>query len=679
MRRGISPAILLVVSIVASIASPHAAVAAENQPAAAFAQVGPFSGRFSGAIVGHYVSPRMSIEVALKPRNQAALDDLLARLYDPASPEYHHWLQRGRFDASFSPSRETIDAVDRYLESRGLAVQRSRSPFLVRAIGSSTAVESAFRTRLAWLRAPDGSTGVSNVSPAQLPAQLASSVIAVVGLERHQPARLQRRTLLHRVSGHANPFTPSCEAPYPTAEELFAYVNGGIGYPSGYGGGPSCSGLTPGQTNALYGAPPPAPNVQGSGVHLAVIEESGYTASDFSTWWQQFYPTDTMPAVTEEDVDGGPLNPQCPSGDSCNDFGYLFDLQVDADVEMLLGTSPAAAGVNIYDYPNDATGQTQLDTFAQIASDDTADVIDTEDENDEITAGCEMQNVSQAGAENTYFKAMAAQGQSVFAATGNFGAFACLGNEGPYNPITPDEIGVTDPASNPHVTAVGGTSFESFDPKLQPDPRRPKDAESVWNTDDLCNESTDEGDWPGAYWCWFYGAGGGGDSALWGAPDIQKGPGVINAYSQYGNGTTQCAFAPSGHLCREVPDVSANADIFTPYAEYCTGTDPTSLCGYFSEYEPSPGWFGGYGTGWASALWAGIIADRDSYVGGRTGEAAALFYAIIKNGHLSTYFHNITGAGQTVNNNGLFPTEAGYNQATGLGSPKMSELITNTP
>jgi hypothetical protein len=43
------------------------------------------------------------------------------------------------------------------------------------------------------------------------------------------------------------------------------------------------------------------------------------------------------------------------------------------------------------------------------------------------------------------------------------------------------------------------------------------------------------------------------------------------------------------------------------------------------------------------------------------------------------YFHNITGVGQSTNNNGLFPITPGFDLATGIGSPKMAGIITGFP
>ena len=43
----------------------------------------------------------------------------------------------------------------------------------------------------------------------------------------------------------------------------------------------------------------------------------------------------------------------------------------------------------------------------------------------------------------------------------------------------------------------------------------------------------------------------------------------------FGCSTDSIALAKIGRPCREVPDISANADEYTPYAEYCTGNAST--------------------------------------------------------------------------------------------------------
>jgi subtilase family serine protease len=148
----------------------------------------------------------------------------------------------------------------------------------------------------------------------------------------------------------------------------------------------------------------------------------------------------------------------------------------------------------------------------------------------------------------------------------------------------------------------------------------------------------------------------------------------------YGNGTTNCALAAKGTPCREVPDISANADAYTPYAEYCTGSAATafSTCATFSSGQTPPGWFGIGGTSLSSPLWSAIIANRVGFWNHRVGNANPLLYQMYNIGY-QQYFNDITGVRQSTNNNGLFPTRPGYDQATGIGTPKMAPLITGFP
>jgi subtilase family serine protease len=220
-------------------------------------------------------------------------------------------------------------------------------------------------------------------------------------------------------------------------------------------------------------------------------------------------------------------------------------------------------------------------------------------END-ITAG-------YAQAENTIFRQMAAQGQAVFGGDGDTGAFGCIRSDGTTIP------NLIDPPSQPWVTAVGGTSFENFNPGTNPHP----------------------------------------------------------SY-----GTTHCSLAAKGTPCREAPDISANADEFTPYAEYCTGSKntPFSVCAQFSGAQPVPGWFGIGGTSLSSPLVSAIIADRDSFHGNRSGNINPTLYQEYRSGP-QFFFHDVTSAGHIATNNGLFPAVPGYDLATGIGTIRMTPFI----
>lgn len=625
-------------------------------------------------IIGGYSDPKMQIEVAVAPRDPAGLNAELAALYDKNSSSYHHWLTNGQFDARFAPTASTQALVASFLARSGLTVTPSSSPFLVRASGSSARVSAAFHTTMSTFKDPRGVTYFSNSTPVYLPGTVAGNALGVIGLSntvRDTPGAYRIDNVIHpagKSSGATN-----CETSYPTRQQLFTMFVGGVMSPAGYGGGPGCSGLTPSQTNSIYGAPDVGARGQGAGVNLAVFELSAYQHSDIDTWAQHFHGPGYTPPLVDINVDGGPLHPVCPTEDTCppqNNY-YSGDVEVAADIEQQLSISPDAQHILVYNAPNDSTGQTVLDEYTAIANADAADVVSSSwgvCENDLTPA--------YAQAENVIFEQMAAQGQSMFGAAGDTGAFDCIRSD------TTTIVNVDDPSSQPWVTSVGGTSLETDNPGTNPHPSYPDGVETVWNVGDLCSDSPASpalDDETGFYWCSATGAGGGGSSQYWGRPFYQNGPGITNSYTTYGNGTTQCSLAKVGTPCREAPDVAANADEFTPYAEYCTGNanTPNSVCATLGDIEAVPGWFGVGGTSLSSPLWSGIIADRDGFQGRRSGNINPLLYALY-NVAPSLYFHDITGIGQTTSNNGLFPTTPGYDLATGIGTPKMAALITGT-
>jgi subtilase family serine protease len=568
----------------------------------------------SATALGPYVSAATGIEVVLQPRDLMALDRQLTALYDPSSPSYHHWLAPGEFVARYEPTASTRASVSDYLRRSGMQVVPSTSPFLVRAVGTSTSVTNAFSTTIENYRAADGQVFFAPAAPVQVPVALSGAVSGVIGLS-------------DTVAEHPL----DIRAPPPSVFH--------------YGGGPDGSGLTPSQVDSIYGAGPAqaaGPRGQGRGVTLAVFELSAYTASDIATYARHFFgPSHPVP-LTDIAVDGGSLTPQCPPGDTCarkND--YHGDIEVEADIETQMAMAPDAKGLLVYDAPNDKSGQTGVDEYLRMAADDVADSISTS------WGLCEPDlGAAVAAAENVAFTQMAMQGQSITAAAGDDGAYDCIG-DGTSNK---DLVAVDDPASQPLVTAVGGTSLETFDPGRKRHPGYPTGIESVWNDDNACNGTP-----AGLQACAVTGAGGGGVSVFWPRPTFQKGPGVAALHN------------------REVPDVSADADEATPYAEYCAGRpDTNSACA-----RTGGGWFGIGGTSLSSPLWAAVIGDAIGFNGARMGTATTTLYPLFQS-HYAAYFHDITGVGQSVNQNGHYPVTPNYDLATGIGTPVIGAIVTET-
>jgi subtilase family serine protease len=659
---------LAITAFTGALASAGAATAAPAAGQGFVALAGSVSPT-TDTITGSYTNSKMQVEVAVAPRDEAGLNAEIGALYNKNSSQYHHWLTTGQFDARYAPTPATQQAVAKYLGSAGLKVEASGSPYLIRATGSSAQVSSTFRTSLSMFKDAQGTKYFANSTPVYLPTSIAGLATGVVGLtntvrdtEHAQHAHVNN---VLRAHDHATS-TSSCETGYPTAQQLFNNIVGGQPLALGYGAGPGCSGLTPSQTDSLYQAPNRGPSSKGAGVNLAVFELSAYQHSDINTWAHQFYGAGYTPPLVDVNFDGGPLAPVCPSGDQCppNINGYSGDIEVDADIENQLAVAPDVKDLTVYNAPNDFTGQTELDEWSGIAQANQADAVSSS------WAVCEQDvTATYAQAENTIFQKMATQGQSVFGAEGDTGAFSCIRSDGTTG------TAVLDPPAQPLVTSVGGTSFENFNPGTSRNPSYPLKGEANWNVDQLCSNAgpsaanDNEG---GFFWCAATGAGGGGNSIYWGQPSYQKGAGVINA-----NTSTNCQLAKANSPCREVPDISANADEFTPYAEYCTGNanTPFSVCGTFSQNQPVPGWFGIGGTSLSSPLISAMVADRDSFQHHRSGNFNTTIYRLYQFDP-SIYFHDITDIGHVAKNNGLYPAVPGFDLATGVGTPKMSQLIT---
>jgi hypothetical protein len=199
-------------------------------------------------------------------------------------------------------------------------------------------------------------------------------------------------------------------------------------------------------------------------------------------------------------------------------------------------------------------------------------------------------------------------------------------------------LAVSDPASQPDVTSVGGTSLGHGTRSLGPPPM-----EQAWNDALYYSE----------------GAGGGGISRSFTMPDYQKALGVVT-----GSSGTPCA--NTGGDCREVPDVSADAD---PSSGYIIYDSINSVNGQ--------NWTALGGTSGAAPLWAAVVAVVASANGNTAGygQLNPALYLLAQESP-GTYLNDVTSGNNDYNATagGSYPAMAGYDMATGLGTPVASEL-----
>jgi subtilase family serine protease len=556
----------------------------------------------------------LHVTVALAPRTPAALAQYAHAVSDPASRLFHRFLTPARFVARFAPTRAQVDAVLASLRRRGLSPGPVSADRLAIPIeGSAAVIERAFSVSLAEVRLPNGSRGVVSVSPPAIDAPVAGLVQSVVGLDSlSSPTPVSARR--------------------PVATRPAASSRGAVAPQAATGGPDACAtARADAPSNSAYTSDQIASAYEfsgllrggdkGRGVTVAVYELEPDAPSDIATY-QSCYGTHA--SVKYVKVDGG-AGSGAGSGEAA------------LDIEQLIGLAPRSR-LLVYQGPNSDSGSPgagPYDVYNAIVSQDRASVVSTS------WGVCEpLQGQSAADAENTLFEEAALQGQTVLAASGD------SGSEGYYGSPLPDpQLAVEDPASQPFVTGVGGTSLT----RLGPPP-----SESTWNDSLLLGGAE--------------GAGGGGISSLWSMPVYQRRApsslGVIGANSS----GSPCG-ASSGD-CREVPDVSADADPNTGYLIYYNGSG--------SETGAEQGWQGIGGTSGAAPLWAALVALADANPAcarERLGFVNPTLYRLAGQDQ-DAYFNDVTTGNNdyTGTSGGLYPARPGYDMATGLGTPKASAL-----
>lgn len=107
------------------------------------------------------------------------------------------------------------------------------------------------------------------------------------------------------------------------------------------------------------------------------------------------------------------------------------------------------------------------------------------------------------------------------------------------------------------------------------------------------------------------------------------------------------------------------------------GTDYESACYTLPKTPGAPGWLHIGGTSLSAPLFAALFTDRDAFHGHRSGNANYVRYSLFDNPFTDAAdFHDITGFGQVSNNNGFYPVTRNYDEATGIGTPNFTGLIT---
>jgi subtilase family serine protease len=92
---------------------------------------------------------RLDLAIGLPLRNQNELDELLAELQDPASPNFKHYLSAQQFAAEFGPTEQDYQALIQFAHENGLVVTGTHSNrVLLDVSGETSAIEKALHVKM---------------------------------------------------------------------------------------------------------------------------------------------------------------------------------------------------------------------------------------------------------------------------------------------------------------------------------------------------------------------------------------------------------------------------------------------------------------------------------------------------------------------------------------------------
>jgi subtilase family serine protease len=307
----------------------------------------------------------LRLAISLPLHNRDALTNLLQRLYDPASPDYHRYLTSAQFSEKFGPTAPDYQAVIHFARTNGLEVVATRdSRMLLDIQGKASDVEKAFHVTL-WsyqhpaearqFYAPDVEPSVE----ADLP------ILDIVGLGDYAVPR----PMLHLKPMQANPV------------------------PALTGSGPGNYFLGSDFRNAYA----PGVTLTGAGQSVGLLELDGYTNTDIKAYENLA----GLPNVPLINIDVTNYTGSIGSGQT----------EVTLDIDMAIAMAPGLSAVYVFQ-AGSSTGVTGFD-----------DILDSMASSNQIKQFSSSWGYSGFPDPNTtmdtQLQKMATQGQSFYQASGD--------------------------------------------------------------------------------------------------------------------------------------------------------------------------------------------------------------------------------------------------------------------
>lgn len=618
---------------------------------------------------------RIQLVLGRSRAQQQALVQYLADVQNPNSPDYRKWLTPAQYGARFGITDSDLQAVEAWLQSHGLEVDRvPQARNVIEFSGTFGQIDSAFHTSIHIFQV-NGASHYANISNPQIPAAL-QPVIAGVGPlhDFHPESQAKFSSTAH--------FDPSTKEIKP---DLTLFASNGSSYLY----------VDPADAATIYDTPNATLNpaytgttYDGTGVNLGILGDSNFTMQDVLNYRAAFLgetsTTANLLTVVVDGVDPG-IN---------GDEGEAL-----LDNEIAGGIAPKAS---LYFYTADNTDlQTGVfDAFVRALDDNQVSILNLS------FSECEA-GLGNAGNQAVLelMEQAAAQGISVTVSTGDSGSAGCdRSNE----TAAVNGLEVNGLASTPYNIAVGGTDYDVladsfttyvnnsnsgaspyYRTALSYIPERPWNDSTVSNGDlasntpYTINDNTD-----------VIGGGGGSSNCVDSITDASNN---VTCQGGYPKPAFQTSLTP-GDSVRDIPDISflAANGLYSATWVVCadnvangTSYPPYTNCQLSNGAFTSSTTFSGYGGTSASApTMAGILALIEQKTGSRLGQADYVLYRLAASKY-SSIFHDITDGNNSVvcasgtancGGNGFltgYNAGSAYDLASGLGSIDVAQLVNN--
>ena len=346
---------------------------------------------------------------------QKDLDNFLAELGDPSSPNYHKYITPRQFGQRFGMSSNDLNKVISWLQSEGFTnIKVANGRNQVSFDATVVQVESTFNVEMHHYLV-DGVVHLANAGEPSVPSALSGAALSVSGLHTFAPR------------------------PRLKAEQRFtSYISGNHF-------------LTPADfatiynLNSLYSA-----RIDGSGQKIAVVGQSQVNQTDINN----FRSASGLPAntVTMTLVPSTSTPAKCAGDEDESDLDLEWSGGVAKNATIIF----LYAGLNTGDTCTGSRANSVWNALQYAVDNNVAPFISTS------YGACESAN-GQAFAQQVQGWAQQGQtqGQTIVGPSGDTGAADC---EATTSTSATTGLAVDMPASIPEVTGVGGTEFSADSP-----------------------------------------------------------------------------------------------------------------------------------------------------------------------------------------------------------------------